>query len=79
MFGVAAVCAGSCHAAAIVEAARAGDEGDRGQAARDAADRLVHSLVAMSALLVGSTLLLTLYLRLTQALYAAGEAASPGA
>ena len=63
-FGVAAVCAGSCHAAAIVESARGRDDGDRGQAARDAADRLVHSLVAMSALLVGSTLLLTLYFRL---------------
>ena len=77
-FGVAAVCAGSCHAAAIVEGVRGGDEGDRGQAARDAADRLVHSLVAMSTLLVGSTLLLTLYFRLPQALYAAGEVASPG-
>ena len=80
-FGVAAVCAGSCHAAAIVEGAREGDEGDegaRGQSARDAADRLVHSLMAMSALLVGSTLLLTLYFRLPQALYLAGEAAPPG-
>ena len=32
----------------------------------------------MSALLVGSTLLLTLYFRLPQGLYAAGEAAPPG-
>ena len=32
----------------------------------------------MSALLAGSTLLLTLYFRLPQALYAAGEAAPPG-
>ena len=77
-FGVAAVCAGSCHAAAIVEGARGGDGVDRGQAAREAADRLVHSLMAMSALLVGSTLLLTLYFRLPQALYPAGEAAPPG-
>ncbi|MCY3842036.1 MAG: hypothetical protein OXH69_00690 [Acidobacteria bacterium] len=77
-FGVAAVCAGSCHAAAIVEGARGRDDGERGQAARDAADRLVHSLVAMSALLVASTLLLTLYFRLPQALYAAGEAAPAG-
>ena len=77
-FGIAAVCAGSCHAAAIVEGAMGGDEGDRGRAAREAADGLVHSLVAMSALLVGSTLLLTLYFRLPQALYGAGEAAAPG-
>ena len=77
-FGVAAVCAGSCHAAAIVEGASGTDQGDGGQAARDAADRLVHSLIAMSALLVGSTLLLTLYFRLPQALYGAGEAAAPG-
>ena len=76
-FGVAAVCAGSCHAAAIVEGAGGTDQGDGGQAARDAADRLVHSLVAMSVLLVGSTLLLTLYFRLPQALYGAGEAAAP--
>ena len=77
-FGIAAVCAGSCHAAAIVEGAGGGDHGDRGQAARDAADRLVHSLMAMSALLVGSTLLLTLYFRLPQALYGTGEAAAAG-
>ena len=77
-FGVAAVCAGSCHAAAIVEGARGGEAGDGGQAARDAADRLVHSLIAMSALLVASTLLLTLYFRLPQALYGAGEAAAAG-
>ena len=42
------------------------------------ADRLVHSLMAMSLLLVGSTLLLTLYFRLPQALYGAGEAAAAG-
>ena len=77
-FGIAAVCAGSCHAAALVEGARGGNGGDLGRAAREAADGLVHSLVAMSALLVGSTLLLTLYFRLPQALYAAGEAAAPG-
>ena len=77
-FGIAAVCAGSCHAASIVEGARGGDHGDPGQTARDAADRLIHSLMAMSALLVGSTLLLTLYFRLPQALYRAGEAAPPG-
>ena len=77
-FGVAAVCAGSCHAAAIVEGAGGGDPDDRGQTARDAADRLVHSLMAMSALLVGSTLLLTLYFRLPQALYPAGEAVPAG-
>ncbi len=76
-FGIAAVCAGSCHAAAVVEGAGGGDEGDRDRAAREAADGLVHSLVAMSALLVGSTLLLTLYFRLPQALYGAGEAAAP--
>ena len=35
-----------------------------------------HGLIAMSALLVGSTLLLTLYFRLPQTLYGAGEAAS---
>ncbi len=77
-FGIAAVCAGSCHAAAIVEEARGENRGDGGHAARDAADRLVHSLMAMSALLVGSTLLLTLYFRLPQALYGAGEAAAAG-
>lgn len=76
-FGVAAVCAGSCHAAAIVEGAAGKGQDDGEQGARDAADRLVHSLIAMSALLVGSTLLLTLYFRLPQALYGAGEAAAP--
>ena len=74
-FGVAAVCAGCCHAAAIVEGARGEDQRERGQAARDAADRLFHGLIAMSALLVGSTLLLALYFRLPQALYGADEAA----
>ena len=75
-FGVAAVCAGCCHAAAIVEGARGEDQRERGRAAREAADRLFHGLVAMSALLVASTLLLTLYFRLPQTLYGAGEAAS---
>lgn len=74
-FGVAAVCSGSCHAIAIVEAAARACR-DPGQAARNAADRLVRCLLAMSALLVGSTLLLTLYFRLPLALYGAGEAAS---
>ena len=76
-FGVAAVCAGSCDAAAIVEGASGTPRGNRGQAARYAADRLVHSLVAMSVLLVGSTLLMALHFRLPQALYGAGEAAAP--
>ena len=75
-FGVAVVCAGSCHAGAIVEDARAADRGDGGQTARDALDRLIHGMIAMSALLVASTLLLTLYFRLPQALYGTGEAAS---
>ena len=48
-FGVAAVCAGSCHAAAIVEGARGENHGDPGQTTRDAADRLVHSLMAIGA------------------------------
>ena len=74
-FGVAAVCSGSCHAIAIVEDA-ASPSRDSGQAARNAADRLVRCLIAMSALLVGSTLLLTLYFRLPLALYGAGEAGS---
>ena len=74
-FGVAAVCSGSCHAIAIVEDA-ASPSRDSGQAARNAADRLVQCLIAMSALLVGSTLLLTLYFRLPLALYGAGEAGS---
>lgn len=74
-FGVAAVCAGSCHAA-VVEGAREQDQRERGRAARDEADRLFHGLIAMSALLVGSTLLLALYFRLPQALYGADEAAS---
>ena len=75
-FGVAVVCAGSCHAGAIVEGARVEDQRERGHAARDAADRLIHGMIAMSALLVASTLLLTLYFRLPQALYGTGEAAS---
>jgi len=75
-FGAAAVCAGSCHAAVIVEGARRGGQSDRTEAAGNALDRLVHGLIAMSALLVGSTLLLTLYFRLPQTLYGAGEAAS---
>ena len=74
-FGVAVVCSGSCHAGAIVEGARGADQGDGGQTARDALDRLVHGLIAMSALLVASTLLLALYFRLPQALYGTGEAA----
>ena len=75
-FGAAAVCAGSCHATVIVEGARGGDQSDRTEAAGNALDRLVHGLIAMSALLVASTLLLTLYFRLPQTLYGAGEAAS---
>ena len=65
-FGAAAVCAGSCHAAVIVEGARRGGQSDRTEAAGNALDRLV----------LGSTLLLTLYFRLPQTLYGAGEAAS---
>ena len=76
-FGVAVVCAGSCQAGAIVEGARGADRSDDGgQTARDALDRLIHGMIAMSALLVASTLLLALYFRLPQALYGAGEAAS---
>lgn len=75
-FGAAAVCSGSCHATAIVEGARRRDQEDRDEAARDALERLVHCLIAMSTLLVASTLLLTLYFRLPQALYGAGELAS---
>ena len=77
-FGVAAVCAGSCHAAAIVEGASGTDRAM--MAVRPRAMRRTGwstSLIAMSVLLVGSTLLLTLYFRLPQALYGTGEAAAP--
>ncbi|MXZ70930.1 MAG: hypothetical protein F4Z04_05405 [Acidobacteria bacterium] len=68
---VAAVCAGSCHAVAIVESAGP-DEGDAGKATTS----LLHSLMAMSGLLVASSVLITVYFHLPAKLYASSEAAS---
>ena len=68
--GVAAVCAGSCHAIAIVH-----DAGAEDKKAEDAVNRLLHALMAMSGLLVASTLLLMLSFRLPASLYGTGEAA----
>ena len=68
--GVAAVCAGSCHAIAIVQEAKAAED-----KAREAVNRLLHACMAMSGLLVASTLLLMLSFRLPASLYGTGEAA----
>ena len=68
--GVAAVCAGSCHAIAIVHEAKSGQTKPE-----EAVNRLLHGFMAMSGLLVASTLLLTLSFRLPAALYGTGEAA----
>ena len=68
--GVAAVCAGSRHATAIVHDARA-DENK----AEEAVNRLLHAFMAMSGLLVASILLLMLSFRLPASLYGTGEAA----
>ncbi len=68
---VAAVCAGSCHAAAVVESAGM-DEGD----AAKAMTSLLHSLLAMSGLLVAGSVLITLYFHLPAALYRSSEAAA---
>ena len=68
--GVAAVCAASCHGIALVDRART----ERGRA-KEVVDELVRSIMAMSGLLVGSTLLIALYLRLPARLYAGGEIA----
>ena len=68
--GVAAVCAGACHAIATVQQARAGT-----RKPEQAVDRLLHGFMAMSGLLVGSTLLLTLSFRLPAGLYGTGEMA----
>lgn len=68
---VAAVCAGSCHAAALVESAGT-DEGAAGKAMNG----LLHSLTAMSGLLVASSVLITLYFHLPARLYVSGEAAA---
>lgn len=68
---VAAVCAGSCHAMAVVESAGT-DESD----AAKATSSLLHSLTAMSGLLVASSVLITLYFHLPAELYASSEAAA---
>ena len=68
--GVAAVCAASCHGIALVDRART----ERGRA-KEVVDDLVRSIMAMSGLLVGSTLLIALYLRLPASLYGVGEIA----
>ena len=68
--GVATVCAGSCHAIAIVHEAKPGQTKPE-----EAVNRLFHGFMAMSGLLVASTLLLTLSFRLPAALYGTGEAA----
>jgi len=68
--GVAAVCAGSSHAIAIVQEAKSGETKPE-----EAVNRLLHGFMAMSGLLVASTLLLTLSFRLPAALYGTGEGA----
>ncbi len=68
--GVAVVCAGSCHATAIVHDARAEEN-----KAEEAVSRLLHAFMAMSGLLVASMLLLMLSYRLPASLYGTGEAA----
>ena len=68
--GVGAVCAGTCHAIATVQEARAGK-----RKAEQALDRLRRGFMAMSGLFVGSTLLLTLPFRLPAGLYRTGETA----
>ena len=68
--GAAAVCAGACHAIATVQGGRAGK-----RRAEQAVDRLLHGFMAMSGLLVGSTLLLALSIRLPAGLYGTGEMA----
>ena len=68
--GVATVCAGACHAIVTVQEARAGERNTK-----QSVDRLLHGFMAISGLLVGSTPLLTLSLRLPAGLYGTGEAA----
>ena len=67
---VAAVCAGSCHAIAIVHEAKAAKSKPE-----EALDRLLHAFMAMSGLLVASTLLVMLSFRLPASLYGTGDAA----
>ena len=64
------MCAGSCHAIAIVHEAKSGQTRPE-----EAVIRLLHGFMAMSGLLVASTLLLTLSFRLPAALYGTGEVA----
>lgn len=68
--GIAAVCAGSCHATAIVHDVRA--EENKWE---EAVSRLLHGFMAMSGLLVASMLLLMLSFRLPASLYGTGDAA----
>ena len=62
--------AASCHGFALVDRART----ERARA-KEVVDDLVRSIMAMGGLLVGSTLLIALYLRLPASLYGVGDIA----